>query len=141
MDMGFLSRLFEKRGSGTTASAEVDSRWASKEPIRVADIPEEYNWMKAHPCECGGSWSVVQQATGKWPGAPAHMKYDVIETSCKGCARRANFHFLVDTQSRQYLAGQDAAMKELLGDNPEEFFGGDDEPSKPSKPSKPGKKN
>ncbi len=143
MDMGFLSRLFGKGGSGAPDSG-VDTRWASQEPIPVTDIPEEYAWMKAHPCECGGSWSVQLQSTGRWPGAPAHMKYDVIETMCGSCARRANFHFLVDTHSPQYLAGQEAAMKDLLGDNPEEFFGGDDEgskPSAPSRPSNPGRKN
>jgi hypothetical protein len=69
------------------------------------------------------------------------MKYDVFAMSCKGCARRANFHFLVNTQSPQYLAGQEAAMKELLGDNPEEFFGSEDEPSRPSETTKPSKKS
>jgi hypothetical protein len=141
--MGFLARLFGKKDSSTAASAEVDSRWASQEPIRVTDIPEEYEWMKAHPCECGGAWSPGIQSVGKWPGAPEHMKYDLIEASCERCARRLNFHFLVDTHSPQYLAGQEAAMKELLGDDPEGFFGSEDEPSRPSssRPSNPGRKN
>jgi hypothetical protein len=136
MDMGFLARVFGKKGSGTGASARVDSRWASREPFLVMDIPEEYDWIRAHPCDCGGSWSVIQQSIGRWPGAASHMKYDVLEMSCESCARRANFHFLVDTHSPQYLAGQEAAMKALLGDNPEEFIGGEDDPSRPSKPSR-----
>jgi hypothetical protein len=134
--MGFLSRLFGKNSSGTAGSSDVDSRWASREPIPVTDIPEEYSFMKAHPCECGGGWSILVQSVGKWPGAPAHLKYDVIQASCKSCGRKSNFHFLVDTQSPQYLAGQEAAMKELLGDDPEGFFGGEDDPSRPSKPSR-----
>jgi hypothetical protein len=104
--MGFLARFFGKKGSSAVEPEGVDSRWASREPILVMDIPGEYGWMKAHPCECGGSWSILLQSTGKWPGAASHMKYDVIQASCKGCARRANFHFLVDTHSPQDVAAR-----------------------------------
>lgn len=97
--MGFLARVFGKRGSGTGASDGADPRWATREPIRVTAIPEEYGWMKAHPCECGGSWSILQQSVGTWPGAAPHMKYDVIEASCERCASRVHFHFLLDTRS------------------------------------------
>jgi hypothetical protein len=79
---------------------------ASQVPIQVSDVKEEYAWLKAHPCECGGSWSLVMQSVGKLPGAPKHVRLDQLEVSCSGCSRQASFLFLVDKQSPRAPEGQ-----------------------------------
>jgi hypothetical protein len=95
-----------------------------QELISVASVPEEYAWLEANPCECGGRWDLVAQSVTSRPGLPEHLKVDQLEVTCDNCGRMSVYLFQVDTHSPQYLAEQQAMMKELFGDDAKALFGG-----------------
>jgi hypothetical protein len=102
----------------------------SREPIPVTKISEEYNWLRAHPCECRGRWSVIQQGSGKLAGAPEHTILDRLEVSCGSCSRKETFLFLLDKRPAQERTTEESLLKDIFGEHAQEFLKGKGDPPK-----------
>jgi hypothetical protein len=98
------------------------SRWLGKrEPaapefIPVTRVDQEYAYLRSQTCTCGGAWMPVGQSVGDMPGAPAHLKLDVLEVACSECRTPGVFRFQVDTSHPDYMEEMMEMEKELLGE-------------------------
>ena len=101
--MGLFARLFGRRQAGTPAGA-VDV-------ISVDSVREEYEYMEAHKCACGGKWELDMQAARDGP-APGIL-IDEMNVHCHNCGQKSTFRFTVDTQSAAYQRQLAEVLSEL----------------------------
>jgi hypothetical protein len=58
--------------------------------VQVHSIAEEYAYITAHPCSCGGRWRVTAQAVLKDTQGRYYDRLDVI---CRKCGKHRSFSF------------------------------------------------
>jgi hypothetical protein len=91
----FLSSIWHclRGGSGGAAAsgdpARLDDGEPAPDPRRVREVAEEYAWIAAHPCDCGGRWQLHIQHALK-----AHRAIiDVLAVRCERCGADRTFRF------------------------------------------------
>jgi hypothetical protein len=104
--MGIFARLFGKRETGKSAGV-VDV-------IAADSVADEYEYMEANKCACGGKWELDIQAArhGSAPG----IMIDQMDVHCSNCGQKHAFRFAVDTQSAAYQRALAEALGELEQD-------------------------
>jgi hypothetical protein len=91
----FLSRVWHclrvgSRGAAATDDpAHLDDGESAPASRRVREVEEEYAWIAANPCGCGGRWQVHIQHALK-----AHRAIvDVLAVRCERCGADRTFRF------------------------------------------------
>jgi hypothetical protein len=57
---------------------------------------EEYLWLEAHPCRCGGRWDLrVQHLVHNGRNERGSRMTDQLDVRCEDCGRDAQFFFVV----------------------------------------------
>lgn len=65
-----------------------------EQAVSVNSIREEYDYIRAHPCECGGAWDRQRQAL---IFSDEKIPFDQISVKCHSCARDGEFWFNCST--------------------------------------------
>lgn len=72
---------------------------SEEEAVEVSATSEEYEWLRMHPCLCGGDWRLVCQALVRSEETEVGSRMtDRLEVKCVRCRREQAFYFVV-----QYL--------------------------------------
>jgi hypothetical protein len=59
-------------------------------------VSREYEWLRAHPCRCGGDWKlVIQRNTDRTDTPDGYLMHDELNVRCDFCAARRSFFFKV----------------------------------------------
>ncbi len=58
--------------------------------IQVHSVAEEYAYVLAHPCTCGGRWRLRMQALLR---GPQGRHYDQLDVECLRCGARKSWLF------------------------------------------------
>lgn len=67
-----------------------------EEAIEVASPGEEYEWLQAHPCLCGGDWRLqVQRLVRSEQNERGSRMTDQLDVRCTQCRRTGRFFFVV----------------------------------------------
>jgi hypothetical protein len=86
--------------------------------MTVESITEEYEYIAAHKCACGGSWAFEMQ--GACHGAEPGTMIDEITVRCSSCSKQNSFRFQVKIQNpvdEEDLAEFLAEMEQELDDD------------------------
>lgn len=71
---------------GSSLAAAVEVEWPR----------EEYEWLEAHPCLCGGAWTVLsQRLVHRDLNERGSRMTDRLNVRCNRCGRETSYFFVV----------------------------------------------
>lgn len=76
--------------------AEEGPAQTAETALVVPFVSREYDWLRAHPCRCGGDWRlVVQRLVDRTDTPDGYLMHDELTVRCDFCAARRSFFFKV----------------------------------------------